>query len=108
MATRYPYFNRLFAIPNGGKRSPKTAKRLKAEGVRRGVPDLMWPHYNGEHYGLWIEMKKEKGSYPTAEQKEWLAYLNSVGYLAVVCRGFDEAKQAMLDYSGAEDIYVSW
>ena len=29
-----------FAIPNGGKRNLITAKKLKAEGVKAGVPDL--------------------------------------------------------------------
>ena len=32
---------RIFAIPNGGARSPATAGRLKAEGVSSGVPDLL-------------------------------------------------------------------
>lgn len=31
----------FFAIPNGGARSPATGAMLKAEGVRRGVFDLM-------------------------------------------------------------------
>ena len=34
---------KLFAIPNGGKRSIKTAIDLKSEGVKRGVPDLFIP-----------------------------------------------------------------
>ena len=34
---------RIFAIPNGGARSPATAGRLKAEGVSSGVPDLFVP-----------------------------------------------------------------
>ena len=29
-----------FAIPNGGKRNIITASKLKAEGVKKGVPDL--------------------------------------------------------------------
>src|SRR5690606_12582346 len=35
-----PHADLLFAIPNGGARNPVTGATLKAEGVRRGVPDL--------------------------------------------------------------------
>ena len=30
----------LYAIPNGGDRNPIVAKKLKAEGVLAGIPDL--------------------------------------------------------------------
>ena len=33
----------LHAIPNGGNRSAVTGARLKAEGVKRGIPDLFLP-----------------------------------------------------------------
>src|SRR5258706_15604992 len=41
MCARYglPAFS-LLAIPNGGARDPITGARLKAEGVRAGMPDL--------------------------------------------------------------------
>ena len=42
----------LFAIPNGGKRSPVTGSILKAEGVRRGIPDLMLAIPRGNYHGL--------------------------------------------------------
>jgi len=35
----------IFAIPNGEKRSISVAKRLKAEGVVRGIPDLYIPEW---------------------------------------------------------------
>ena len=37
---RLPELTLLHAIPNGGHRHKATAARLKAEGVKRGVPDL--------------------------------------------------------------------
>ena len=88
---------RLFAIPNGGKRSITTAKRLKRTGVRRGVPDLFLPVPLKDWCGLFVEMKKEKGR-PTPEQLDWIDYLNTMGYCAVVCRGFDEAREAITRY----------
>ncbi len=84
---------KIFAIPNGGKRGIKTAVKLKAEGVKRGVPDLFIPEWN-----LWIEMKKVKGGSTSKEQKEWIDYLNDIGHTAIVCRGFEAAKQCVDDF----------
>ena len=55
-----PELNLLFHIPNGGKRNITTAKRLKAEGVKAGVPDLFLPVSRGGFFGLFIEMKVGK------------------------------------------------
>jgi hypothetical protein len=46
-----------WAVPNGGKRHIITAKKLKAEGVKPGVPDITIIH-DGLYYGL--EVKKPK------------------------------------------------
>ena len=78
---------RIFAIPNGGARSPATAGRLKAEGVSSGVPDLFIPAW-----GLWVEMKRTKGGSLSAEQKDWIAYLESVKFCCIVGKGSDDAK----------------
>lgn len=79
---------RIFAIPNGGARSKATAGRLKAEGVASGVPDLFVPAWS-----LWVEMKRSKGGSLSAEQKDWIAYLESVGFCCIVGKGADHAKQ---------------
>ena len=47
----------MFAIPNGGKRDKITASKLKAEGVKPGVPDIFLPVSSGDCCGLFIEMK---------------------------------------------------
>lgn len=78
---------RIFAIPNGGARSITTATRLKIEGVCAGVPDLFIPAW-----ALWIEMKRQKGGSISAEQKDWIAYLKSLDYEVLVCKGAEEAK----------------
>lgn len=79
---------RIFAIPNGGARSKATAGRLKAEGVSSGVPDLFIPAWR-----LWVEMKRIKGGSVSAEQKDWLRYLDDVGYCVKVCKGAEDAKK---------------
>ena len=83
---------KIFAIPNGGNRNVITATMLKAEGVRKGVPDLFIPEWL-----LWIEMKRVKGGKLSPEQSDWIDYLNGCGYTAVVANGFDEAKAVVLN-----------
>ena len=78
---------RIFAIPNGGQRSMATAARLKAEGVSSGVPDLFVPAW-----GLWVEMKRIKGGKLSSEQKDWIAYLESVEFCCIVGKGAEDAK----------------
>ena len=89
---------RIFAIPNGGRRGKLEAMRLQLEGVSPGVPDLMLPTPRGKHHGLFIEMKRTKGGRTSTEQKDWIAYLNAQGYRAVVCKGFEEAKNEIECY----------
>ncbi len=87
-----------FAIPNGGKRRKTEAARMVAQGVRPGVPDLMIPRAAGKYHGLFIEMKREKGSTTSQNQKEWINQLNAEGYFAAVCKGFDEARKIIEQY----------
>ena len=78
----------IFAIPNGGARSPATASRLKAEGVTKGVPDLFIPGWE-----LWIEMKRSKGGSLSPDQNLMHLYLRGVGYQVIVAKGFEDARQ---------------
>lgn len=55
-------------IPNGGKRGLYEASRLKAMGVKRGVPDLLLILSSGEV--AFIEVKAEGGSL-SPEQKDF-------------------------------------
>lgn len=94
---RYPELNLLFHIPNGGYRNIATAKRLKAEGVKSGVPDLFLPIARGGFHGLFIELKTGQGK-PTEHQLEWLEKLKAQGYQTLVAYGFDEAVEALKTY----------
>lgn len=94
----YPeYAGRLFAIPNGGLRSKAVAVKLSLEGVRKGVPDLFLPVPNIEYIGFFIELKKHSGKV-SREQKDWVEYLSSVGYKALIIYGWEDAAKEISHY----------
>lgn len=103
---RWPELAYLFHIPNGGARDAVTGAMLKRAGVQAGVPDLCLPcprprSDGGQWHGLWLEMKRaDHSNSPSAEQKRWLDYLRSAGYMAVVCYGCAEAIGAIETYLG--------
>lgn len=93
----YPELSRLFHVPNGGQRHAAVAAKLKGQGVKSGVPDLCLPAPRFGCPGLWIEMKTADGKV-SKNQKDWIDYLQGAGYRVEVCRSFDEARAALLDY----------
>lgn len=99
---RFPALRgRLAAVPNGGARHKAVAGKLKAEGVRKGYLDLQLLVARGGYHGLLIEMKRRKGGRVETEQADWLDWHTEQGYLAVVCRGADEARAVISEYLGA-------
>lgn len=92
----------LWAIPNGGGRHIKTAVDLKHEGVRAGVPDLMFAYPHKGYAGLFIEMKRRKGGRVSEEQKRYIELLRAQSYAVVVCKGCDEAFRAITSYLGRD------
>lgn len=98
MEKQIPELHLMHAIPNGGKRDKVTAARLKAEGVKPGVPDICLPVPRGDKHGLYIEMKRRKGGSVSADQLKWLDNLMRQGYECHVCRGCEEARSVILDY----------
>lgn len=85
---------RIFAIPNAALRSVELASYLRSEGMTKGVPDLYIPAWN-----LWIEMKRQKGSVISDEQKDWREYLLSIGHGHIYGMGFEDAKQKVMEAS---------
>lgn len=88
----------MFAIPNGGWRSLRTAARLKAEGVLAGVPDIFLAASRGPLHGMFIEMKRVHGGTVSKAQRLVMARLEAAGYACRVCRGFAEAREAVEGY----------
>lgn len=89
---------RLVAVPNGGQRHIAVASKLKAEGVRKGFPDLMLLKRSGDYSGLFIEMKRIKGGALKPEQADWLQWLSEQGFKTAVCKGADEARETIKAY----------
>ena len=83
----------IFAIPNGEKRAITVAKRLKAEGVVRGIPDLLIPQWT-----LWVEMKRISGGRLSPEQKAMIQYLEGIGQKVIVAKGAADASKQILEY----------
>ena len=79
--------------PNGGRRDKVTAAKLKAQGVKAGIPDLQLAMARGGYFGLFIEFKATPphDAEVSKSQKDMLAKLQGQGYLAIVCRGMNEA-----------------
>jgi hypothetical protein len=84
---------RIFAIPNGGHRAVSVGKQLKAEGVKPGVPDLQVPEWR-----LWIEMKRAHGGRLSGDQKDWIAYLESIGDTVIVGLGATDASRKVMEF----------
>lgn len=94
---RYPELKLAYHIPNGGKRDARTAANLKRQGVKAGVPDIHLPVARGGYHGLYIELKVGKNK-QTEKQKEWQRELTKQGYLSVVCYGWQEAAEQLVNY----------
>ena len=87
-------------VPNGGYRGRITGARLKSQGVKRGVPDILIfcsPPSKPRAHGVAIEMKRAKGGRVSKEQKEWMKNLSDRGWICKVCNGASSAKEALIE-----------
>lgn len=82
-ADRLPELALLYAIPNGGARHPATGARMKAEGVKRGYPDIGLDVARGSYHGFRGELKHGRNK-PSSEQLWWLDQLARQGYYCTV------------------------
>src|ERR1041384_2316628 len=110
---QHPGLDRFWAVPNGGHRSKAVAGKLKAEGVRRGIPDVINLTASDGHVegcadcaadgrpfkGLIFEFKSETGSL-TTEQRDWKRHFEEQGFRFEVPRSWVEAVLITIDYFG--------
>jgi len=93
---KHPALSLAFAIPNGGHRHIAVARKLKAEGVKPGVPDIFVPWPSQNKCGLFIELKTARGTV-TPEQSAWHKNLATF-YEVRVCRGWVDAANVIGRY----------
>lgn len=120
-----PELKWFHAIPNGGSRGNDAKSRaiagamLKAEGVKRGIPDCflpvpMWavtevgpqlklPFRCILYAGLYVEMKRAKSEgrakgTTSSEQDDCIAWLRHSGYAVSVCFTWDQAARELQSY----------
>lgn len=81
-------------VPNGGARHPATAVKLKAAGVKPGIPDILIfdrPSKFEYYVGVAIELKRCRGGKVSAEQQRWCDALRMRGWRALIAHGANDA-----------------
>ncbi len=71
---------------------------LKTMGYKKGLPDLFFPVARHGFFGLWIEVKRVKGSTVSTEQSWWHETLTTMGYDVYVTYGFQPGLDHLLWY----------
>ena len=95
---QFPYYKDYFMhIPLERKCSIQQGAILKRMGVRAGCADIFAAIPTNRYHGLFIEMKYGKNRL-TPNQIMFLDNMNAQGYKAVCCYGFEEARNAILEY----------
>lgn len=94
---RWPELALLHHVKNETREGAAAVAMDKAQGVKKGVPDLCLPVARGKYHGLYIEMKSPKGRLSEA-QAWWLDALLRQGYAACTCHGYKEAEEVLTWY----------
>lgn len=85
------------AIPNGGRRGPREAAILKAEGVSAGAPDWVLFVPTVRHAGLALEFKSATGRLSPA-QAVWHARLIEQRWAVYIVKSALEGWERLLEY----------
>lgn len=90
---KYPKAN-YFHVPNEGRRNLATGKRLKDEGLKKGVSDCLFDNPRKGYHGLRIELKVEGGKVAD-EQKQYLIDVINEGYFGAVCWNLESVEMIL-------------
>ena len=77
---QHPELALIYSIPN---EATYKNRRLRAMGVKPGVPDIHLPIARAAFHGLWLELKRP-GEKPRPEQVYWHAALTAAGHKVCV------------------------
>jgi len=105
---KYPDLRWLTHIGHGGVKDKITAGNMKAEGLKRGIPDYLLLVRRGGYAALWIELKRPADDDKplgrvTKYQKEWLLQAIECGHKAVICFGWKDAVSIIVAYLGIKE-----
>lgn len=98
-----PELQWAFHVPNGGHRLASVGRAMKQQGVKRGVPDIVFPVAANGCRGMIIELKAGRNK-TTKEQDEWIAHFASQGWHTVVARSWTDAFAEVLRYLGRNPV----
>lgn len=98
MIARHPELDIMYALTNGAQRSRGGHRHMYAEGMKKGMPDVCLPCARGPWHAMYIEMKRIEGDGPTDDQFKRMLSLEENGNLAIWCRGWEDARLAIIDY----------
>ena len=82
----------IFAVPNGGKRGGAEAERLRKEGVKKGVSDLIIVTHNKI---IFLEMKNAKGKL-SKEQISFNENIEYLGFISLVAYSATDASEKIM------------
>lgn len=77
----------LFSVPNGGRRDPREAAIMRAEGMTAGVADMILLVPRHGYAALCIEFKTDKGR-QTEYQRTWQKLVEENGSKYIIVRDF--------------------
>ena len=100
-ATRHPDLKWLFAVPNAGGQGLSAmirGRKMLAEGLKPGYPDVGLDVARGGYYGLRLELKRLKGGRVSPEQTAWISRLGEEGYCCSIAVGWQAASEIILRY----------
>lgn len=94
----YPQFNAAYGfLTRGCPRACPFCIVAPKEGTRSvKVADLS--DARGGFHGLYIELKRQKGSKTSDDQKAWLSNLEKQGYFVALCKGWEAAAKVITEY----------
>lgn len=91
-----------FAIPNQSNRHIQNAAKMKAEGVRSGIPDLCFLLEQGRV--AWLEMKTQVGRLSDT-QKAFRDRALALGHYWAMARSVDEAIPHLTEWGVLKSAY---
>ena len=104
-STETPELDMLYAIPNqggAGYGAMRRGMKMKAEGLKKGIPDICLPVRRANWNSLYIEMKDVKGGRMSPHQLDWAMKLSFYNNCCVLAHGFDAAREAIMEYLALE------